>query len=573
MSLSIYGCTYGSIVLSGLLGRTLAVGGVLNGFEVFVGGKDYTGMLDLTSVHVEDTLGERNTADFQLISTDLSKAPRFSVGEVVQIKRNGALEFGGMVERVRENVPGESGAMFVRVRCTDFNALADRHVVSVKLAAPGQTLRDVVSILLNSYSGDDGERLSWTDLVNKTGGDGVEIDGDSVQVGPKMGTLVFNRQTIRQAYDELAQLTGYWWNIDYKKILHFVDRTAFRAPLALDPNSWQGYTDLEVSRERGDYRNIQFLGAGKDVTTPESQVDRFKGNGENQSFSLRLEVSVPLVANVAKPPKVEVDTGSGFVEKTVGVRQKDKNKDWYYAVGDKEITQDSAGTALGATHILRVTYTGAFPIVVKARNDAEIAARRVIEQGSGATVDVESDEKLNDAELAEEKVASLLRRYGRIPNTVRYSCFTPGFQAGQLLSVNLPDHGIAGDYLIDQVTLRWHGYDPDGHELYAYEVSAVEGEFLGGWADFFRRQASRGRPFTVRENESLTLLVQSRDPVSVGDQILTSAPLGSVLDDVYSYLAVDGPWVGGYRETSTDDPTPHEYFGAAVGFPPFAGVS
>jgi hypothetical protein len=570
MSFGVYSTLYGTTVPAGTSDVDVTIE-AFTGIHVFVGGKEYTSKLNGPSFNVRDELGERNTASFTLKAISTEDAVHFKVGEPVSAVLNSLLVFAGVIESTTERVLGETQLAEIAVRCVDYNALADRHIVAARFTAANQTLFDVVSSVLNVHSGDLNEQLGYQNPTTHTGGDGVMIMGDSVQTGPVLQTLGFAYKTVKEVFDELAELTGYWWGIDYHKVLYFVDRKTFAAPRVLDPSVWTGYAQgssfILVKRARGDYRNIQILRAGKDQTDPESQQQVFIGDGEKTDFRLKLEVVVPSVNGVEKPPRFEVDTGSGYVAKTAGIQQRDKNKDWYYEVGSKDVSQDSAGTKLAAGHKLRVTYTGSFPLVVSGRDDAEIRSRAAIEQTTGTQVQVEEDEKIDDGDLAEEKVQALLRRFARIPDTVEFECYEPGFQSGQLLQVNLPEFAIQGEFLIDSVEMRWHADGPDGNETYKYSVSATSGEFLGGWADFFRKQASKGRPFVLRENEVILLLRQIAEPLNVTDTATTASPLGTMDDDPYSVLTVGGQWVGGVRFKSATDTSPGIYYGSSVGFP------
>jgi hypothetical protein len=568
MSFGLNAATFGTICYGGLLGATVdgappPGGGGVKAAQVFIGGIEYTSKLNLTSLKIKDRLGARNTAEFRLIDT--SRQIRFRVGEQVEITYDGAKIFAGNVDGVSEQIPFSSQVLFVDVRCVDFNALADRHIVANKFQDPNQTLYSVWQAINIIYSGNPGERLV---------DEGVGGPPPPVQVGPKLGTLVFNYVTVKEAFDDLAELTGFYWNIDYDKVLNFVDRQTFQAPYRLDEQFFQGFEGVRVSRKRDTYRNVQLIRAGKDQTDPGIMINKFKGDGEHSSFDLDLEVCVPKVNGLNVPPKVEVQLGAGaFVEKTVGVRQKDTGKDWYYEVEDTAITQDSGGTRLTTSDTLRVTYTGYFPIISEGRSDQQIQERRAIEGGTGVDVDVETDQKIDDADLAEEKVVALLRKYARIPNMVDFYTFTHGFKAGQLLSVRLPEHSIEGEFLIDEVTLKFKALRDSGEEIYQYNVSTVEGEFLGGWVDFFRRQSTKGRPFVIRENEKLLLLRQAIDTIGLADFVSFVQPLGSFKLDLSSNLICGGPWAGGARQTSVTDLTPAYYYGARCGTPQHVGVS
>jgi len=176
--------------------------------------------------------------------------------------------------------------------------------------------------------------------------------------------------------------------------------------------------------------------------------------------------------------------------------------------------------------------------------------------------------------LAEEKVDGLLRRYAHIPDEVNFTTTLSGFSSGQIMSVNLPEHELEGEFLITDVQLRFLGYDDNQDEVYNYAVRVVDGEFLGGWTDFFKRLARRGRPFSIRENEDLLLIRDFHDVIEITDTIGTSDPLGSYTTDTSSVIIEGGYWVAQENVAANfDASTLTVVIGPMIGDPQNIGVS
>ena len=80
-------------------------------------------------------------------------------------------------------------------------------------------------------------------------------------------------------------------------------------------------------------------------------------------------------------------------------------------------------------------------------------------------------------------------------------------------TVTLTRYGIsAAEYLLEKVDLR----DLDGTVL-RYTVTALSGEALGGWHEFFRKLVKGGRKFVIRDNEVLLLLRATSEAVALTD--------------------------------------------------------
>jgi len=518
---------------------------VIQGLDVVITiqGVEYTGKLLLNTLSIRDEINNRNACSLSIIDED--QLIHFQVGQVVRVTYRGALIFAGTIDDISEETAGLfSTATQHNLTCIDFNQYCDRHVIAQKYAVADQLLKDIVNKIVTIDSGDANERIS---------NEGVTYDFANTQPGPALSIIVFNYQTVAECFDDLSELVGYFWNVDYNKKLIFVDRSTFIAPQPLDENRWQQFRNVRVTRGRQDYRNVQFLRGGDDETIIDNEIEQFKGDGKNESFVLKFRV--------ARTPTIAVDTGGGFVAKTVGIKDVDTGKDWYYEVGEDKITQDKDGTTLTSTHTLQVTYTGLFKIIMQGRSENEISGRKNVEGGTGIYVNVELDEKINDAGLATEKINALLRRLGRIANVVEFETDVDGFQSGQLLSVNLPEHSLTGQYLIESVN-----FDMVDDSFFRYRIRAIDGESQGSWVDFFKRLSTKGRPFVIRENEKLSLLRQMADVITLSDSMSTVQPLQTWTND-YSSIYILGLSKIGARKTIFGTATESTYFGPLVGNP------
>jgi len=514
------------------------------GIQVFVGGVERTGALITESLSVSWELGNRCEASFQLF--DVTRQMHFRAGEQVRITRDGPTIFAGVVHDVQENILDGSEDLFLEIGCVDYSALADRHIVAAKIAFPGQTLFDVVNAIVVTYSGDIGETLFDA---------GITIQG-TIEPGIKLGPLTFNYQTAKECFDDLAELTGTFWYIDFNKFLWFRSNLQIKAPFDLDASTFGRYRGLRVERSLERYRNVQYLRAGKDVS--DVRVERFRGDGDTRSFTLAL----PL----AETPIIQVDTGGGPVTKSVGIQQKEKDKDWYYTIDSNTVSQDGDGTVLTSSHTVIVTYRGFFRIILQGRDEAEIVTRRGVEGGVGTYTHVEEDEKINDDDLAEEKLSALLRRFAFIPNTAGYQSDQNGFMPGQVQKVNLPGHELAGEYLITKVDFGIVG-QIGGVEKYSYTIQITDGEFVGGWTDFFLRLASKGRALVLRENESLQLLRELQSPIGITDTLSLVDALGTYKLDLTTMHTGGVSRTGGYRQVAAEDPAQGVPWGPMTGFP------
>lgn len=390
--------------------------------------------------------------------------------------------FGGFIAEPEEEIDGYSTLLHFDCEGEEFSSLCDRHLVAASYDSQtlGAIVRDIVADHLTA--------------------DGVGLAG--VEDGPTIDHIPFNYVTVTEAFNELSELTGYPWWIDANKVLQFRARGAVQSPFTVSDGD---FVSMKVKTTRYDYRNRQYIRAGTDLTDPLTET--FTGDGTRRTFN----VSLPIGA----VPTVSVNTGAGFVAKTVGIKQVDTGKDWYWNAGTNEVTQDTGGTLLATTHTLRVVFEGMVPIIVSAQADTEIAARIALEGGSGVYERIEDRPSIDDGDQALETASAILQRVGGIGKIVTIVTLDAGAKAGQLLPVNVAGHNLNTTLLIESVEANeWlDGQDVDDAVKLLYTLKCLSGDTLGGWQAYFRKLNQAGRQLIIRDNEVLLLLRTNSDEV------------------------------------------------------------
>lgn len=415
------------------------------------------------SLNINDRLNERTTGSIVVVE------PPFEItkGMDVAISQDGADIFTGKVLKPRSS--GDQ-VRIVTVSCTGFAALVDKRIIA---EVYGNTLAgDIVLDFIAKYFADEGI-----------------IAGD-IQDGPLISRAVFNYDDGGTAMKYLCDVTGFCWDVDGQKRLSFFDRATYQAPFGLTDTS-MNYSGLQAEENADDYRNRQIVRGP--MGTSSVQTRTFHGDGATQTFTLDLPVATVPTAKV-----------NGVI-KTVGIRSVDKGCDWYWAKGDKTISQDPAGTKLVAADTLTVEYQGLFPLLIMADNPGQIDERKSIEGGSGIYEQVTSVTNLDTQDAAEQYTMGLLEQYGYIPRVVSFNTHTPGLKSGQLIPVQNTKHNLNGTFLIESVTAR------DDNGLTMYSVKCLDGASLGGWDRFFRALVQGNKTFTIRENEILVKLIGMKD--------------------------------------------------------------
>lgn len=468
---------------------------------ITIGGTDRWSVMTEESLRIEDQLNARNTCEFMLM--DQLGTARPLIGQAVIVTIAGTVRFAGTVDSFRErNVTSRFSNTYrsYRVSCVDYNQFCDRHIIAdvYEHMLMIDIIRDVIAFALDD--------------------DGVTLSPDTPD-GPTIEYYAPDYIQASRVFDDLSQMSGYFWYIDTDKVLHFIDRSVLVAPYTLNQSTPIDLVEtLDVEHTREQYRNVQYIRGGQAVTDA-LLTETFKGDAETKTFSVALPV--------ASVPIVSTDIGAGYVVRTVGIRQVDTGRDWYWQENSNQISQDSSGTVLGATHKIKVEYFGYYPLVDAARIQNEVVARIAVEGGSGLYETVENRQDITSASSSRDRAEGLLALFGAIDTRVRFATYTTGWKAGQLLTIDRAEHDIDAEFIIAQVTL-----EHDGQNRYLYNIRAVSGSLVENWVAFFKRLAENNPRVTRNPNQVVNLLRIFYETITLAESFTTPTSTTSIEGEV-----------------------------------------
>jgi hypothetical protein len=431
------------------------------------------------SLIIEDAINERSVARFRVVdaTNSLDEASKPSEGQPIEITDyDGNLIFGGFILYAKRFNPIGTDTVFYDVECVDNHAIADRFIVAESY--------------VSTLAGDIVEDLRTTYLA----ADGVTVG--TIQGGLTIDAAKFPRTgTVSDAMDELSELTGFTWFIDYDKKLYFIQRSTLSAPYNITDTA--EIVNINVRQDKTKYRNKQYIRGGLDKTATISlELPTPQPDGVSKTFVTRFPI--------AEKPSIFIDSVQ-VAAGDIGVNGKDTGKEWYYAVGTSAIVQDDAETTL-TTEELEITYKGLVPLLVVSEDSAAVTERIAIEGGTGIYENIQNEPKVNDKSIALDIANAKLRKYTKIERELSYQTTVSGLYAGQLQNVNLSKYSIvSGEFLIDRVTIT----DLDDNGTFLYDVHAVDGEPFGGWTQFFKGLAKSGGALEIRDDEVLVILSSS----------------------------------------------------------------
>lgn len=416
--------------------------------------------IDSTSVYIargsfsaEDKISSKGTCKFNVLDPynnyDLDK------GQPVVITDDGTHIFSGYIWTADGSKLGIEGTQY-KVKCVGMAYLASKRVVAYveKDVLAGQVVKDIVDNILTD--------------------EGVSYTASSVKDGPTLSEAAFNYVSCEQALDAIAEHAGaYWWKIDKDKVIHFKPRSEQSAPFNIESRA----DILEKPKTRfgnPNYRNRQYI-QGRSTTDQQTAIR--EGDGNKNAFT----VSFP----IAQVPTVYVDTGAGYVEKTVGIKGLDTGKDWYWSKNDPVIAQDESGTILNSGEYIKIEYVGIWTAITIAEELEEIGRQKSLEGNTSGIVEkMEKKGGFLGSDAAEEIANSKLEKYAQKSVKFQYKTTEYGLEAGMLQMIRLSDYNIDDEMLITNVATKRNITGND--DFTYYEIEAVKGAQYSSWGDYFK---------------------------------------------------------------------------------------
>lgn len=473
------------------LGGTGAAQTVDSSLILQIGPANVTDNLLFATYRVLHELNARDELECSLVSST-SYVP--AIGETIVLSYRNGLVFVGTVHEREVQFTSDADSVYttINVRAVDLNEICDR--------------RRVVEIYENMSAGD-----IVSQMVLKYLNSSEFIQLGDIQDGPMVDRMVVPYLTVAEVLDELCAKSGFVWNIDTQRTLHFFARTTIPAPFTITSGN-AVFRGLQGSRTRNQYRNVQYVDGGHGIT--DTITDEFAGDGTLRTF----HVEYPLY----EAPTIQ----RNFVPQSVGIRGIEEGKQWYWNVGEIAIGQDREQAVLQPTERLLVEYRGRFNLMTIVEDAEAIAERLTVEVGSGRYEQLDRDDALDGQYLVEEKALALLRRFASLDDVIEFEIDIVGLATGQIVSVTVPELGLAGEYLITKMQTEWTMPDRP-----RFQVTATTGELKGRFQDFFTKLAGASGRVSIREGEILREVSGIHDRAGVTDSI--EATLIDVVGDVF----------------------------------------
>ena len=457
------------------------------------------------TLEIDDEIAARSTARFNLV--DVNGSLEVDDGIPIEIyDYNGTLVFGGFTNYPRRVNPIGTDALFYDIDSIDYNSIADRYLVAESYIS--QTCGYIVDDILTKYLSVDGITVGNIE-------EGITLD---VAKFPRNGTVT-------DVFDQVAEICGFIWFIDFDKKLYFQERSASLAGYNITDLS--AILNINVKNDRSKYRNRQYIRGG---TTPtDSAILGEYPSPKPDDIARTFVTRYP----IAQKPTIYINSVAVSSDQ-VGINGIDGQVTplkFYWSYNSNTITQDLNQIVLGVTDTITIDYIGLIPLLVVVEDINAINSRASIENVSGVYESLETLPNVNDKQQALDIANGRLKKYTVLQRELSYQTFTNGLFAGQLQTVSLSKYNISStEFLIDKITIR----DLDDNGTLVYDVHAVDGTSIGGWTTFYKSLIKKESGLVIDSNEKLIVLKSVTESETWGEattQTIFACPV--VSDTLY----------------------------------------
>jgi hypothetical protein len=442
---------------------------------VTINGIDRSSTVVFNSIRKTDTLNQE--VDTLELTTrkygSITYVP--TVGHEIVVTNGATTIFGGVIVRITESVKA-SKIIEYKVQCNDYSQYLRRKLVTERYE--NMTVLAIITDIKTNYASD--------------------FTVANVAVGPTIESISFNRLTVAECLQKLADAISYVWYVDYDQDIHFFAKNTELAPFDItDTSSNYIYNSLEIVEDLTQLKN-SVLVQGGESTSASPRTETYTGNG--------TKVEYPLANKFAELPVVTVNS----VAKTVGTEYLDDDGSFQcmWNFNEKYIRFTSGNTPANG-HAITIAATYLVPIVVRVPAPASIASFGTYEFAI-------TDKSIVSQQEAIDRALAELQVYQNQIYDGKFRTYVDGLRSGQVININSTQRGKNIDVLIQSVSVRMR--DPIGTS-FEYDVTFATLKSIG-IIEYLQRQL-RDREIVIDDQETLLNYFQIEDSMGLTDSLDT----------------------------------------------------
>ena len=475
---------------------------------VTINGTDRTDQVEANSLKIENILTrKRDTCRFNILSHAGDSITPVVGQEVIITYDPGtgsARVFGGVIVELEQNAL-TYGLVRWEVSCQDYTRLLDRRLVPDVYT--NMTANEIIADLADRYFPSD-----FT-----TGG----VDADVV-----VRAVSFNYKPLSKCLDELANMIGYDWYVDYHKVLYFFKANDNPAPFEVtDTNGKHEYESLVIRRDNSQVRNTIIVRGGEYEAA--SFTAEVEADGDQTVF--------PLAYKFEEDSFIATLTGEVVDHGIDTVDDADDHRALYNR--DEKILKfrDTRKPSAGA--VLRYGGRPLLPVIVRQSSPAAISAMVSAEGGDGVYEHLILDKTITSKEAARQRAAAEIQTYATTLSEGEFRSYSHGLRAGQKIRINSASRGIDEYFVINKVTLAQ--FDSSN---FFYQVSLITTRSFDLVDLLIQLALDNTKEIVINDHETSEVIINLSDAATLADSLGTFTPTSgpyyydstTFLDDSYN---------------------------------------
>lgn len=333
-----------------------------------------------------------------------------AVNDNIKVYDSGYMIFQGIVTNCRKT--HVSGRMLrVEISACDYTRELDNKVVARTYTA--LTAQQIITDIILRYA--------------------PQFDTRFVYAPVTINKIQFTYQPVSKCLEELADMIGYDFYVDEHKYLHFNQASTQQAPFELnDDNGSYVRGSLIFEDDIAQLRNSVYLRGGNEVALSASFQEN--GDASKKTFTLGYHFSAI--------PTVTV----GGVAKTVGTNNVDATASFdcmWDPTGDFVVFAAAPGSGVSVV----VTGTPLYPILLTLPERTSVALY-------GERQIVIIDKTITTRSAGRQRALAELLRYSEALVSARFTTYTRGLKAGEVMTVDSTLFGKDGQYVVTEVRTK-----------------------------------------------------------------------------------------------------------------------
>lgn len=482
-----------------------------------INGIDRTGQINWHSLVVSQFLTKQvDTLEFKIKNYG-GKTYKPDLMDEVVVWDGDEKIFGGYVITISENV--KASEVFERtVKCKDYTHIFDRQQVveEYENATVANIIADIVSNYCSGFT---------TNNVNCS----LEVD-----------YIRFNYEYPSKCLQQLAELFGYDWYIDYDKDVHFFSKEENIAPFELnDTDGNFVYKSFYLQKRADQLRNRVFVLGGEYKGT--QYTEEVVADGEALVYTFGYKYSGYTIAVNGIPKTCGIDNISNPDDYDCLYNF------WEKAVKFKETTKPAKDS------VVSITGYPYLPVLVQVQDDTSIAEYGVYEYKI-------VDRSIESKEGARQRAKAELYAYAGQISEGSFKTYKSGLKIGQKIRFYSGKWGYNEWFVINKITMKVR--NPETGEL-EYQCSFLTTKTFGMLELLQKLLLEKDKTTKLDENATLDRIYTIRERLAIKETI-SLAQAGQVTETLTIGENVrKDPWGAGvpptfvfapYTPTGWEDP-------------------